>query len=76
MEYTYRTKGVCSQQMEIETDGDIITHVNGTPVTTTEEIGAIKNELQVGDTMTFTIWRDGEIIEIEVALVDTNDIYG
>ena len=28
MEYTYRTKGVCSQQMEIETDGDIITHVN------------------------------------------------
>ena len=28
MQYTYRTKGVCSQQMEIETDGNIITHVN------------------------------------------------
>ncbi len=28
MHYTYRTKGVCSQQMEIETDGDVITHVN------------------------------------------------
>ncbi len=28
MQYTYRTKGVCSQKMEIETDGNIITHVN------------------------------------------------
>ena len=28
MQYTYRTKGVCSQQMEIETDGNMITHVN------------------------------------------------
>ena len=28
MQYTYRTKGVCSQQMEIETEGSRITHVN------------------------------------------------
>ena len=28
MQYTYRTKGVCSQQMEIETEGNVITHVN------------------------------------------------
>ena len=27
MEYTYRTKGVCSQQMEIETEGNISKHV-------------------------------------------------
>ena len=28
MKYLYKTKGVCSQQMEIETDGDKVTHVN------------------------------------------------
>jgi serine protease Do len=56
--------------------GDIITAVNGIPVTTTEEIGAIKNQLQVGDVMVFSIWRDGETLEIEVELVDTNDVYG
>lgn len=27
MQYTYRTKGVCSRQMEIETDGNIVKHV-------------------------------------------------
>ena len=27
MQFTYKTKGVCSQQMEIETEGDTVTHV-------------------------------------------------
>ena len=27
MEFTYRPKGTCSKLMEIETDGNIITHV-------------------------------------------------
>ena len=56
--------------------GDILTAVNGTPVTTTEEVNAIKNELHVGDTMHFSIWRDGETLEIDVLLLDTNDVYG
>lgn len=56
--------------------GDVITAVNGTPVTTTAEISDIKNAMQVGDTLTLTIWRNGETLEIPVILVDTNDIYG
>ncbi len=56
--------------------GDIITQVNHTPVTTTEEISRMKDALEVGDTMLFTIWRDGETLELEIALMDTNDIYG
>ena len=56
--------------------GDIITEVNHTPVTTTEEISKMKDALEVGDTMLFTIWRDGETLELEIALMDTNDIYG
>ena len=55
--------------------GDIITAVNGKAVQTTDDITAIKNELQVGDTMIFNIWRDGEILMITITLVDTNDIY-
>ena len=56
--------------------GDIITEVNGTPVSTTDEINEVKNQLQVGDSMTFTIWRDGETLQIDVMLMDTNDVYG
>ena len=33
-------------------------------------------DLQVGDTIVFTIWRNGEIMEIEVVLMDLNDVYG
>lgn len=55
--------------------GDIITAVNGTEVRTTEEISKIKDELQVGDSMTLSIWRDGENLEISITLVDTNDVY-
>ena len=55
--------------------GDIITAVNGVEVRTTEEISRIKDELQVGDTMTMSVWRDGERMEITITLVDTNDVY-
>lgn len=55
--------------------GDIITHVNFQPAESTEQINEIKNTLEVGDIMIFTVWRDGEELEFEVALVDTNDVY-
>lgn len=55
--------------------GDIITEVNGTAVKTTDEISAIKDSLQVGDTLTLSIWRDGETMDITITLVDTNDVY-
>lgn len=55
--------------------GDVILAVNGTPVTTPEEIKDIKDSYNVGDVLTFTIWRDGETMEIDIALVDTNDVY-
>ena len=56
--------------------GDVIMKVDGVEVSTTAEISQMKEELSVGDTMTFTIWRDGEIFDVDVALVDTNDVYG
>ena len=55
--------------------GDIITAVNYQAVTTTDEVNEIKNTLEVGDLMIFTIWRDGETFDVEVALMETNDLY-
>ena len=55
--------------------GDVILEVNGTAVTTTDEINDIKNNFSVGDKMSFKIWRDGETLEFEVELMDTNDVY-
>ena len=55
--------------------GDIVTAVNGQSVTTTYEVNAVKETLSVGDTMTLTIYRDGETFDVTVTLMDTNDIY-
>ena len=55
--------------------GDVITEVNYQHVTTTDEVNAIKNTLEVGDLMIFTVWRDGETLEFEVMLMDTNTLY-
>ena len=54
--------------------GDIITAVNGNPASATSDILTVKNTLSVGDTITFTIWRDGEIFDVDVTLVDENDL--
>ena len=50
--------------------------MNGQPVSTIDEVGAIKNQFNVGDSLTFTIWREGETFDVDVVLMDTNDIYG
>ena len=56
--------------------GDVLTHVNGIEVKTTTDVQAIKDGLGVGDTMQLRIWRDGEVLDIEIVLMDTNDVYG
>ena len=55
--------------------GDIVTAVNGQTVSTTFEVNAIKEAFSVGDTMTLTIYRDGETFDVTVTLMDTNDVY-
>ena len=41
-----------------------------------DDINNIKNTLDVGDSLSFTIWREGKTLEIEVKLMDLNDVYG
>ena len=51
--------------------GDILTAVNGKPVSYVEEVNAIKDGLSVGDTMTMTIFRNGETFDVEAELTET-----
>ena len=55
--------------------GDVLTAVNGIPVRTTEDVIAIKDTLSVGDTLTLTIWHEGESRDVVVELRDTLDVY-
>lgn len=48
--------------------GDLILKADSKTVKSVDEINAIKNEHQKGDIMTFAVYRDGEMLEIEVTL--------
>ena len=56
-------------------EGDILTAIDGQSVSSTEEVAAIRDTKSVGDSMRFTIWRQGETFEVDVRLMDTNDVY-
>ena len=56
-------------------EGDIITDVNGEPARTTDDILTVRDTLSVGDTMRFTIWRDGESFDVDVELMESKDVY-
>lgn len=55
--------------------GDIVTHANGQPVRETDDLLAIRDTLRVGDTLTLTIFRDGETFDVEVELYDLSTLY-
>ncbi len=54
--------------------GDVITAVNGLPVSTVAQVNAIKEGLQVGDSLMLTVYREGKTFDLEVELVDRADI--
>lgn len=55
--------------------GDVLTAVDGEPVTDVNVVSDKKDAKNVGDIMLFSIWREGKEMEIEVELVDTIDVY-
>ena len=54
--------------------GDVITAVNGEAVYSVSDINVIKNTFRVGDTLTLTIYRDGNTMDLEVRLVDETEL--
>jgi 2-alkenal reductase len=50
-------------------NGDIITAVDGNPVTRMSDlIGYLESQTQPGDTIKLTVWRNGETTDIDVTL--------
>ena len=54
--------------------GDILTAVNGTAVTTTEEVLEIRNAHQIGDSLTLTLFRDGRTMVLDVRIYDAGAV--
>lgn len=50
--------------------GDVIVGVNGTEITSMDELNEIKNDHFAGDTITLTIYRNGDLIDFEIVLMD------
>ncbi len=57
--------------VRVPVGGDIITAINGEPMTTSKEfIAYLETETQVGDTVELTIIRDGEELSVQVTLAE------
>lgn len=50
--------------------GDVITQINGNTVKTMDELNAIKNKLNIGDTITLKVYRSGEYLDINIKLAE------
>ncbi|MDR3767374.1 MAG: trypsin-like peptidase domain-containing protein [Butyricicoccus sp.] len=58
--------------------GDVITAVNGTAITTMDEINSIKEDMQAGDKLTLTIYRPSaqKSMDVTITLTDAHDLEG
>ncbi len=54
--------------------GDVIVRVNGEKVTDVAQVNLIKEGMEVGDTLTLTVFRDDETFDMDVVLVDRSVI--
>lgn len=61
------TEGSCAETAGLQA-GDIITGVNGTDITSYEELVNAKNQCSAGDQITLDVWRDGETFTVTVTL--------
>lgn len=50
--------------------GDIITAVNGTRVTSIDELNRVKNQFTAGDSITLTLYNGGSYRDVEVTPID------
>lgn len=54
--------------------GDIILTANGQEVTTLEEFTLVRDQANVGGVMELTVWRDGELFETDLILVEQYEL--
>ena len=72
---SYVLEGSDAEAQGIE-KGDIIIKVNGADAHQNADVSAAKAELEIGDTIDFTVWRDGKTFDVSVKLMDGAEIKG
>ena len=60
-------EGSCAEKAGLLA-GDIVTGVDGTPITTYEELVNAKNKHSAGEEMVLTVWRSGEELTLTIIL--------
>lgn len=70
---SYVTAGSDAEKQGIEA-GDIIVEVNGKDAFTTQAVTEAKEGLKIGDSIEFTVWRDGKTFTANVKLMDASDM--
>ena len=66
--YVYSvTAGSAAEEAGLH-QGDVITAVEGQEIQTTDELNEIKNKYNAGDTITLTVYRSGETLELPLTL--------
>lgn len=63
--------GSCAQKAGLQV-GDIITAINDTPVSTSSALSEAVKDNKAGDTIAFTVYRNGETLTINVVLDEDN----
>ncbi len=70
--YVYAvTEGSAAEQAGIR-QGDVITAVEGEEITDVNSLNDAKSEYNAGDTITLTVYRSGETIDVELTLQETH----
>jgi serine protease Do len=64
-------EGACGDKAGLQV-GDIITAVGDTPVTSSKQLSSLVKEYKAGDTVSFTVYRDGQNQTLSITL-DEND---
>ena len=66
---TYVSKNSDSYAKGIR-EGDILTAINGTAISSVDEMNSIKNEYTAGQTVTVTVYHEGEYYDVNITLMD------
>lgn len=54
-------------------EGDIITAIDGTAISSMDDLNTIKNQHTAGDTVQLTVYRSGQQYNVDIVLMDQND---
>ncbi|MBQ8926656.1 MAG: trypsin-like peptidase domain-containing protein [Oscillospiraceae bacterium] len=66
--YVYNvTSGSAADEAGLR-QGDVITAIEGTEITTTEQLNEVKNQYNAGDTIELTVYRAGETLTLPLTL--------